>query len=101
MYLGALAIGADITSGYFAFHYLQKYNQKISIIFKDFHADFLKRAEGDVHFICKDGKKIKDLVNEVISKEKRCNTTVDVDAFVPTKFQNEPVAKFKLTLSLK
>ena len=101
MYFGVLAVGADVTGAMIAMDIIKKSNYKINLLFKDFHADFLKRAEGDVHFICKDGKKIKDLVNEVATKQKRCNTTVDVDAFVPTKFKNDPVAKFKLTLSLK
>ena len=35
------------------------HNQKISIIFKDFHADFSKRAMGDVIFTCSAGKEIK------------------------------------------
>ena len=101
MYIGALVVGADISSGYLAFHHLGKTNKKISLIFKDFHADFLRRAEGDVHFVCNDGDKIKLLIDEVIATQKRCNMTVNVNAFVPGKFNNESVAIFKLTLSIK
>jgi len=101
MYFGALAVGADLSGAYLAFHHINKTDKKIKLIFKDFHADFLKRAEGDVHFICNDGDKIKSLIDEVVSKGKRCSTTVNVNAFVPSKFEDSPVAKFMLTLSLK
>ena len=36
----------------------------ITIIFKDYKADFLKRAEGDVHFVCNQGKEISNLSSE-------------------------------------
>ena len=100
MYLGALAIGADITSGYFAFHYLQKYNQKISIVFKDFHADFHKRAMGDVVFICTMGNEIKNIIDKSIHTKNRINFPVVVVASVPT-ISDEAVATFTLTLSVK
>ena len=101
MYFGALAVGADLSGAYLAFHHINKTDKKIKLIFKDFHADFLKRAEGDVHFICNDGDKIKSLIDKVLSEGERCNTTVNVNAFVPSKFKDDPVAKFMLTLSLK
>jgi len=100
MYLGVLAIGADITSGYFAFHHLKKYNQKISIIFKDFHADFHKRAMGDVVFTCSSGKEIKEKINETIKSKDRINFPVSVTANVPS-ISEETVARFILTLSIK
>ena len=101
MYFGALAVGADLTGGYLALHHMQKSSKKVKLIFKDFHADFLKRAEGDVFFECNDGEKIKKLINKVVNTKKRCNEEVSVIAYVPDKFQREPVAEFKLTLSLK
>ena len=101
MYFGVLALGADVTGAMIAMDIIKKSNYKINLLFKDFHADFLKRAEGDVHFVCNDGNKIKSLIQEVISKGERCNTTVNVNAFVPSKFKDDPIAKFMLTLSLK
>ena len=38
----------------------------VSLIFKDFSAEFLKRAEGDVHFISQDGAAVRDLVRRAI-----------------------------------
>ena len=70
------------------------------MIFKDFHADFLKRAEGDVHFICEDGLEIRNLVELTENTEERHNLPVHITATVPL-ISDEPVAKFILTLSLK
>ena len=100
MYLGALTIGSDITAGYFAFHFLQMHKKKISLIFKDFHADFYKRVIGDVEFSCDMGPEIKEMVEESISTSNRVNLPVTVNATVPS-ISNEVVAKFILTLSVK
>jgi len=101
MYFGALAIGADLTGGYLALHHTNKTNKKINLLFKDFNAEFLKRAEGDVHFECTEGEKIKLLVQKVIDTKNRCSEVVNVIAYVPSKLERQPIAKFKLTLSLK
>tara|TARA_X000001036_G_scaffold134836_1_gene127621 strand:- start:3104 stop:3412 length:309 start_codon:yes stop_codon:yes gene_type:complete len=100
MYLGALAVGADIASGYFAFHYLQKHKKSISLIFKDFHADFYRRSMGDVVFTCDMGEEIKDLIDKSLQSTERVNLPVVVRASVPT-ISDETVAKFTLTLSVK
>ena len=101
MYFGALAIGADLAGGYLAMHHINKSKSKVKLIFKDFNANFLKRAEGDVHFICNDGKKIKSMIEKTVATGDRVNEQVVINAFVPDKFNDEPVAKFIFTLSLK
>ena len=101
MYFGALSVGADLAGGYLAMHHISKVNKKIKLIFKDFHADFFKRAEGDVHFVCDEGSQIKNLVEQVSQSGERGNMPVKVIAYVPSKFNNDPVAQFTLTLSLK
>ena len=101
MYLGALSVGADITSAMLSLSIIKESKRKIIPIFKDFHADYLKRAEGDVHFVCNQGEKIKAMIDETISKKCRINKKIDVLAYVPSKLGNEVVAKFSLTLSIK
>ncbi len=75
--------------------------EKVSLIFKDFRADFLKRAEGDVHFICTQGAEIASLVDRTIASGEREEMPVQVTATVPSLSGDEPVAEFVLTLSLK
>ena len=100
MYFGALAVGADITGGFLAMNPIQESGRKINLIFKDFKADFLKRPEGDVHFICNDGLAVIELVETVAKSNERHNFKLSIDAIVPS-LSPEIVAKFELTLSLK
>ena len=100
MYFGALSVGADITGGFLAMLCIKESKKKVALIFKDYKADFLKRAEGDVHFICKQGDEISTLVNKTIQSGERENMLLFINAYVPT-VSNDIVAKFELTLSLK
>ena len=101
MYFGALCIGADVSGGLIAFHLSTKQKAKISFVFKDLKADFLKRAEDDVSFSCEDGPLIQELLRRTIETGERQEATVHVTARVPRKLGDEPVAQFALTLSLK
>ncbi len=101
MYLGVLCMGADMASGLIAFDQMQKRKLRLSFVFKDMKAEFLKRAEGDVHFINDDGDVVQELIARALAGEERQNATVHVRALVPEKLGDEPVAKFEMTLSLK
>jgi len=101
MYLGVLCMGADVASGLISFDQMQKRKLNLSFLFKDMKAEFLKRAEGDVHFINDDGALIMDLIERTLATGERQQATVHVTATVPSKLGNEPVAKFEMTLSLK
>jgi acyl-coenzyme A thioesterase PaaI-like protein len=100
MYFGALCAGADCAAGAFAMYMIRQRPEKISMVFKDFEADFLKRAEGDVEFSCDQGKEIAELVAQAASSGERVERQMDVIATVPS-LSDEPVARFKLTISLK
>ena len=100
MYFGALSVGADITGGFLALPAIQKSKHKITLLFKDFNAKFLRRAESDVHFICKDGIEVTKLVNKAIETQERQNYTLKIIAKTP-KISNDIVAEFNLTLSIK
>lgn len=100
MYFGALCIGADCAPGAFAMYLIRQQPERISMVFKDFQAEFLKRAEGDVDFICDQGKEITELVALAAASDERVERQVEVIATVPS-LSDEPVARFKLTLSLK
>ena len=100
MYFGALAVGADVTGGFLALPEIQKSKRKINLLFKDFNAKFLRRAEADVHFICKDGIAVTNLVQRAINTKERQNYTLKIIAKTPT-ISNDIVAEFDLTLSIK
>ena len=100
MYFGVLSVGADLTGGFLAMKHIRNHDANIALIFKDFHADFLKRAEGDVHFICDEGDKLKELVDIAYKTGERQSLPIHIKAFVPS-ISMDSVATFILTLSLK
>jgi hypothetical protein len=98
MYFGAMAVGADVAVGLHAFYLSELKKAKISLAFKSFNAEFLKRAESDVNFICEEGNKINKMIEESKIEGKRVNEMIDVEAM---NSSNEMVAKFTMELSLK
>ncbi|HUO84299.1 MAG TPA: DUF4442 domain-containing protein [Thermoanaerobaculia bacterium] len=101
MYFGVLCAGADCAGGLIAMLLIRNGGNRVSLIFKDFHAEFLRRPQGDVDFVCEDGEAIAALVQRVTESGEREHIPVTVRAFVPSESRDEPVARFTLTLSLK
>jgi acyl-coenzyme A thioesterase PaaI-like protein len=101
MYFGALAIGADCAAGIMAVELIRQRKAKVSLIFRSFHAEFLKRTESDVYFICEAGASIRALVDRVLVSDQRLAEMIPLTAAVRTPEGYEPVARFMLELSLK
>lgn len=100
MYFGVLACGADAAGGLIAVKAIEESGKKISLVFKDFQAEFLKRPEADTVFTCDDGQIIKKMIEKTVETGERVNETVNVFATCPS-ISDELVATFRLTLSLK
>ena len=102
MYFGALAIGADCAGGIMAVELIRRRKAKVSLIFKSFHAEFLRRPEADVYFTCEAGARIRDLLDRVRASDQRLAEMIPLTAAVRTADGGyEPVARFQLELSLK
>ncbi len=101
MYFGALAIGAELCIAMLAVKKIQESGLRIDFLFKDFKAEFLKRAEGDVHFICEEAAVVVDQIEESKTSFERINRTMTAYAVVPSINPDEKVATFTLTLSVK
>ncbi len=101
MYFGVMCAAADIAGGLCAMKHIQNSGKKISLSFKDFKADFHKRAEADTIFTNCQGPEVKKFIEDVIASGERMNMPVEVVATTPSKFGDEPVATFTLTLSCK
>jgi acyl-coenzyme A thioesterase PaaI-like protein len=102
MYFGALAIGADIAGGLLAVQLIRAQKAKVSLAFKSFRADFLKRPESDVYFVCEEGARIRALVEKTLTSEERHTEPIPLRAEVrPVEGPVEVVAEFVLELSLK
>ena len=100
MYFGALSVGADCSVGALAMHLIKQHPENISLIFRNFSAEFHKRAEGDVYFCCTQGKEISNIVAQAATSDQRVELMVDVIATVPEQ-GDDPVATFRLALSMK
>jgi acyl-coenzyme A thioesterase PaaI-like protein len=98
MYFGALAVGADTAAGLHAFSISRAQNLKMSLAFKAVEGQFLKRAETDVIFVCKQGKLVADCLKESAKTGERINQELLIEAF---NTHEELVAIFKMTLSVK
>ena len=103
MYFGTLAIGADCSGGVLALKNIEELSKgkKVGLIFKDFQANFKKRAEADVHFHCKDGPAIRKILQKTLKTGERVDTPLKIWATTPKISGDEKVAEFILTLSLK
>lgn len=101
MYFGALAIGAELSIAMLAVKLIQESEVRIDFLFKDFKAEFLKRAENDVHFICEEASIVVEQINAAKLSPERINRTLKAYAIVPKINPKEIVATFELTLSVK
>jgi hypothetical protein len=100
MYFGALGIGADCVVAILALQVAKQYpDHQVVPIFKDFQANFLKRAETDVVFSCTAGEEIKDMIEEALQSGQRVTRSIAAQALNAS--QNEVFADFNLGLSLK
>ena len=101
MYFGALAVGADLAGGLHAFYHAERSNVKLSLAFKSFQAQFLRRPEADVYFICEMGEMVKEMISDSKTTGQRVNKPLNVIAYTNYPQQPEEVAHFMLELSLK
>ncbi len=101
MYFGALATGADLSLGYLAFREFKRRGAKISLVFKSFSAQFLKRAEADVTFVFTEAKQLHAMIDECLSVPERITRPFTMIATTPSLSGDEPIANFQMELSLK
>lgn len=97
LYLGVMTVGADLASGFLAFHLLKKLGIKASPVFKSMKAEYHKRAEAGVDFVCKQGGLIEEMIAEMQKTGERVTQTIVVEGYC----QKELVASFQMELSFK
>jgi hypothetical protein len=101
MYFAALAVGAEISVAAPAVVAINEGKLKIDFVFKDFKANFLKRADGDVHFVCEEVSEVISLIEEAKNNTERIEKKIKGYAVVPSKSDMDPVMTYELTLSVK
>lgn len=101
MYFGALSIGADLAGGFHGLYHAKKSNLNVSLAFKAFEANFIRRPESDVYFVSKMGHMVQDMIQQAEQTKQRINQWIDVTGYMNYFEKPEVVATFKLELSLK
>lgn len=101
MYFGALAVGADLAGGLHGFYHANLAQCNISLAFKSFQAQFLKRPESAVYFVCSMGDTVKNMINESKATGLRINKPLQIKAYTDYLTTPEEVADFILELSVK
>ena len=97
MYFGALSVGADFSGGLLVLNILRQNKSKAKLIFKDFKADFIKRATSKVRFVCNSSKEIESSVIKNLNDGERANFKIYVKGFCG----EDLIADFTLTTSIK
>ena len=101
MYFGVLCVGADLAGGLPAARIMLARHPGMKLVFADMKAEFLKRADGDVVFRNRDGARIVDAVARAAATGERVTVPLEVVATVPSRYGDEPVARYALSVSLK
>lgn len=101
MYFGALCVGADLAGGLHGFYHAAQKQLKFSLVFKSFQAQFLRRPEADVYFICQEGTKVKAMLEESQKTRERVTQPIQIRAYTDYPGLTELVAEFVLDLSVK
>lgn len=100
MYFGALAMGAELSIALPLLARMFEDRAPITFIFKDFQAEFLKRAEDTVHFISEDVAQVNAVVDRALQSGERENGTFRGYA-VAASNPVEKLVEYRLTISVK
>lgn len=100
MYFGSLAMGAELSIALKAVQKIQLSQKRIDFLFKDFQAQFLRRADGDVLFVCEEGQGVSDLIDQACQDQDRHEALFRGYAHIVGK-PEEKVMTYALTLSVK
>ena len=90
LYIGVFTVGADLTEWLLTLSNICKRKQKVVLIIKDFHANFFKRSEQDVVFICRDGAAIDHSTQQAVDKGERINLPIISHPCYPKKLRTIP-----------
>lgn len=101
MYFGALAVGADLAGGFHGFYHADRAQCTISLAFKSFQAQFLKRPESDVYFVSEQGELVQSMIEESKKTGERVNRAISIKAYTDYLTEPQQVADFILELSIK
>ena len=101
MYFGALSVGADLAGGLHGFYHADLAQAKVALVFKSFQAQFLRRPESDVYFVCTEGDIVKSMIEETKMTKERVSKPIHIHAYTDYPGLTNKVCEFILELSVK
>ena len=66
MYFACQAMAAEMSTGLLALGYLDSQPEKISMLVLDLNCEFTKKAVGKIQFVCEDGFKVKNAIQQAV-----------------------------------
>jgi hypothetical protein len=104
MYFGALAMGAELSVALYMVDQIFMKGLKSQFIFKDFKAQFHKRAEKDIYFVCNQISELQSLCEKAAQTTERVEGTFHgyaVDDVEQIQNPQTKIMSYELTISLK
>jgi acyl-coenzyme A thioesterase PaaI-like protein len=101
MYMGALVAGADLATGLPAARLILSSHRKVELLFTEMKAEFLKRADSDVHFRSSQVREVTAAVRRAEETGERVTVPIEIVATCPRTRGPEPVARFTLWITFK
>lgn len=97
-YFACLAMAAEMSTGALVLAHIYRRKPSVSMLVTEMSAEYYKKASGITTFVCKDGRALKDAVEEVIEMNGSSAITVKSSG---TNSKGELIAEFTFTWSLK
>lgn len=98
IYFAVLSMAAEMSTGLLCMMYVQDEKQKLSMLVTDVHAVFKKKAVGLNRFVCLDGEKI---ANAVENAKKTGEPVIVSLKSIGYDAMNREIAEFDFTWSFK
>ncbi|NUM57851.1 MAG: DUF4442 domain-containing protein [Bdellovibrionaceae bacterium] len=100
MYFGALSMGAELAVALPILNEMFVNKRKVNFIFKDFKAEFHKRAETDVIFECPNVKELLELISKSETQKQRITQAFNGKAYSATDPENIFMS-YEISISVK
>lgn len=97
IYFAALAGAGELTSGLMAGLIIRN-TKKVSMLVTNVSIDYIKKANSKTTFVCDEGIKLIEGVQEAIATKKGVEVTVNTEG---TRADGETVVRFQITWSFK
>ncbi len=98
MYFAVLAMGAELSTGILVMKKIQDSGKRISMLVTSTQGSFTKKARGKIRFICDEGDKIDDKIQQAITSDEGVQFDLISRAYDE---QNDLVCTFVFQWSIK